>query len=233
MKKWIKRIGMVVLVSVVLLGGTYLALNQPLPEGKTGPEAEALADKMLNNLGYENFQDSSYVLEWHFRGGFNYQYNLQKEQVLISWDKNQVDLNTKTQDGQVTKNGKVLDPGEERQELLSYAIKRFNNDSFWLLAPFKIKDPGTIRSVVETKQGKALLVTYQSGGSTPGDSYLWLLDEEGRPYAWKLWVRIIPVGGLKTTWEDWKAYEGFWLAGSKKGPLGLEVDVKPITVSPL
>jgi hypothetical protein len=47
-------------------------------------------------------------------------------------------------------------------------------------------------------------VTYKSGGSTPGDSYLWQLDEFGNPTSYKMWVKIIPIGGLEASWDEWK-----------------------------
>ena len=72
----------------------------------------------------------------------------------------------------------------------------------------KIFDDGTSRKIVEMEDGsKALLITYSSGGATPGDSYLWILDENNLPKAWKLWVSIIPWGGLEFSWEEWQTLE--------------------------
>ena len=102
----------------------------------------------------------------------------------------------------------------------------FNNDSFWLVAPYKIFDEGTERSLVSLEDGsQALLVTYTSGGSTPGDSYLWLLNENEIPYAYKMWVKIIPVGGVEASWDHWTKMEsGAYLPKSHKmGPITLSM----------
>ncbi len=81
----------------------------------------------------------------------------------------------------------------------------FNNDLFWVggtLTRFLIF--GTERSVVPLENGsEALLVTYKSGGTTPGDSYLWHLDASGKPESFQMWVDILPIGGLETSWTDW------------------------------
>jgi hypothetical protein len=37
-----------------------------------------------------------------------------------------------------------------------------------LLIVFKLRDPGTSRSIVMQDEKEALMVTYTSGGSTPG-----------------------------------------------------------------
>ena len=79
-----------------------------------------------------------------------------------------------------------------------------NNDSFCLVAPYKVFDKGTERRLVKSKNNKeALLVTYTSGGSTPGDSYLWHLDDNGKPASFQMWVDILPIDGLEATWTDW------------------------------
>jgi hypothetical protein len=31
---------------------------------------------------------------------------------------------------------------------------------------------------------------------------LYLVDENYIPKAWRMWVSIIPVGGIETSWED-------------------------------
>ena len=33
------------------------------------------------------------------------------------------------------------------------------------------------------------------GGVTPGDTYLWILDDSGRPVAWRVWVKILHIPG--------------------------------------
>ena len=51
------------------------------------------------------------------------------------------------------------------------------------------------------------MVHYEGGGVTPEDSYVWLLDENNIPTSYKMWVSIIPIGGVEATWNDWKRVE--------------------------
>ena len=69
------------------------------------------------------------------------------------------------------------------------------------------------------------MVTYTRGGSTPGDSYLWKLQPNGFPESFKMWVQIIPIGGLEATWDDWQLVEsGAFLPKSHQlGPLTIDM----------
>src|SRR3546814_17610832 len=94
--------------------------------------------------------------------------------------------------------------GEQAQELTKKAIDYFNNDSFWLIAPYKVFDAGTERSLVTLENGEqALLVTYTSGGSTPGASYLWHLDANGKHTRFQMCVSILPFDGFKFLLNNW------------------------------
>ncbi|MEO1012431.1 MAG: hypothetical protein AAFX53_14080, partial [Bacteroidota bacterium] len=230
MKKLLKIGG--VLLGLLLLGLLVFlwARHEPLPEGKTGPEADALAQKMLKALNFEAYRQTRY-LEWSYRNGKN-QYLWDKDlgHVTVRWDDIRVDLNLNDPaKSSVTKNGKQMDQAQKEKEV-SAALKNFNNDSFWLVAPFKVFDSGTTRSIVSLGNGeKGLLVTYASGGTTPGDSYLWLLNEDGFPNAYKMWVNIIPIGGVMASWDDWMVVDsGAFLPKSHQlGPLTLNMgDVK-------
>ena len=225
MKKSLKIIGSLlgILLFIGVLTGTLM--NEALPEGKSGPEADALAHKMLKALHYEKFNGTRF-LHWSFRKGKNqYQWDKKLGICRVTWDNNDISLNLVYPELSTFKNTASLSE-EEKSELIRNAVNRFNNDSFWLVAPYKVFDHGTQRSVVELEDGaQGLLVTYSSGGSTPGDSYLWLLNDDGFPKAFKMWVEILPIGGIKASWDDWLVTEsGAFLPKTHKlGPLTLEM----------
>lgn len=203
MKKFLKIISVIIFLIVGFGFAYYLMNNEALPEGKKGKEADALAIKMFNAINHEAFENTE-ILKWSFRNEHFYTWHKQENIVHISWDENKVTLHTKQPEKSVLYvDGKV----SKNKELIKKAQDFFNNDSFWLIAPFKIFDAGTERSIVKHEGKDALMITYTSGGSTPGDSYLWILDDNYFPTSFKMWTSIIPIGGVSGSWSDWKSTE--------------------------
>jgi hypothetical protein len=203
-----KKILWIVGIGVALLGlGLYIFIKSadtPLPtHGRTGTEADELARKMEVAV-HKTAWDSTRYVRWQFRTGTDYLWDKQDQRVAVVWGDTKVILHTPTRQGDAFVGGQLVSDSAEKAKLLKKAWAQFANDSFWLCAPMKAFDPGTTRSVVDMPDGsQGLLVTYRSGGVTPGDSYLWHLDDQYLPIAWQMWVSIIPVGGLTFTWEDW------------------------------
>ena len=227
--KILKFLGAIVLTLIIAISVFYFANYENIPEGKQGAEADLLANKMLKAINHEAFK-STELVEWSFRNQHFYKWYQQEDKVEVSWDKNKVVLYTKSPEkSTVSVDGiMVKDPS-----LLKTAINYFNNDSFWLIAPHKVLDNGVERRIVNYKNKDALLITYTSGGDTPGDSYLWILDENGFPTDYKMWTQIIPIGGVSATWSDWKTTNaGFKLPTKHKLSLfGMELNMGNVRAS--
>lgn len=222
MKKVLLYIAAILLILVI---GGYLTLNEKLPAGENPTKADELANKMLKALN-KSAWDSTSVVAWTHKGGHQFVWDKKKQMVEVKWGENNVLLNLKEWN-----KGKAFSEGKEITDsqldvLRGKAWSIFCNDSFWLIAPYKVFDEGVSRKIVKTEDGaEALLASYSTGGVTPGDSYLWILDANGVPKAFKLWVKVIPIGGVSATWDNWKTTQtGAIIAQNHKlGPLDLNV----------
>jgi hypothetical protein len=208
MKKVFKIIGKLVLgilvILLLLFAFVYIRYSEPLPQGVAGTEADALATKILKAVNHEGYKNTRYI-SWTFRGGHNYVWDKDQHKVEVSWNDIKVDLDLKQPKTSIVTIDEKTIESDKKTTTIEKALSYFHNDSFWLVAPHKVFDEGVTRSLVTLEDNEqALLVTYNKGGTTPGDSYLWLLDENYRPKGYKMWVNIIPIGGLYATWENWQ-----------------------------
>lgn len=202
MKKIFKRllqfIGALLVLLLVAFGVLYAMYNTPLPEGQTGAEAEALREKIYKAVNKEAWDRTRYV-QWTFMGWHDFLWDRERNLVEVKWGSTRVLLDPDKKSGVIYEGGVRQ---EANQGTFNTAYRNFINDAFWLNAFIQME--GATLQIIETDEAaQALLVTYPSGGVTPGDSYLWLLDEDGLPQSWKMWVGIIPIGGVSTTWENW------------------------------
>lgn len=212
MKKFLKKTLKILAwtLGVLIVAGLvgFLILDKKLPEGVEGPEAEELADKMLAAVNKPAWDSLAYLQYTYFKGGHQILWDKRRNFAEVKWDDHRVIVDPSAMEGIAWEEGTQVHHDQD-DKLITKALTLFWNDTYWLAAPFKVRDPGTTRSVVTNEDGsKSLLVGHSSGGRTPGDHYLWHLDANGLPTAWQMWVKILPIGGVRMGWADWKPLNG-------------------------
>lgn len=240
MSRTAKRILLVLLaiifVLILVAVGWFRAQSYELPQLTPGPEADALARAMMESVNHPAWLETGAVT-WTFRGQHIHLWDRHRQFARVAWTEDgpalvEVFLDLATKDGIVlVSEGEGSDAAppdaQEQAKRLRQAWEFWVNDSFWLNPIAKVFDAGTSRGLVAPEAGefdddlRGLLVSYSSGGVTPGDSYLWLVGRDDRPVAWRMWTQILPIQGLETSWEGWQDLaSGAVVATRHQTPLG-------------
>ncbi len=93
----------------------------------------------------------------------------------------------------------ILLEGAEAAQWIDSAHGMFVNDTYWLIAPFKLFDPGVTRGLdpsEDTESERALTLVFDGVGRTPGDRYWLYIDRQsGRVTGWKFHLQGQPQPG--------------------------------------
>jgi len=228
LKKALKWSGVGLLLLVVAGLVTFVVVDEPRPSGREGAAADALAARLEEAVDVEAWRRTGAV-RWTFAGRRSHLWDRERGFVRVSWGDVSVLLRTEQRTGRASRAGREL-RGAEAGSLVDEAYAGWINDSFWLNPIAMFRGEGVSRALVELEGGEeGLLVAYSSGGLTPGDAYLWLVGEEGLPRAWRMWVSIIPLGGVETSWEGWQTLAtGARVATRHAGPFGITLELTDV-----
>jgi hypothetical protein len=221
MRRAVRAISVIFLVLLVGLVVLWAVLRHAPTPTSPGPDAAALAHEMVRAVDGDAWSRTGAV-RWRVQWRAHL-WDRQRGLSRVEWHGNRVLLDVNSKRGRAWRKEVELADGADKQKLLDTAYALFINDSFWLNPIVKAFDDGTTRARGTVDGKRALLVSYASGGLTQGDKYLWIVDDQSRPVAWRVWVKILKVGGLQFTWEGWtRLATGAWVATSHK-ILGLAV----------
>ena len=209
---------------IVLIGVSIYVFDEPVPKGTPGKEADLLALNMEKAINKEAWNKIHWIT-WTFAEDKVYVWDKYRQFLQVEWGGKRVVMNLTTKEGKAWQEGQSVS-GNTKRKFIKTAWENFCNDSFWFIAPAKAFDKGAKRELVHLPSGEqALKVTFYAGGVTPGDTYLWEFNASGfLPKSMKMWVKILPVGGLKSTWESWETTSGAKIATNRSiGPLNIKV----------
>jgi hypothetical protein len=202
MRRLLQVLGALLLLAALAAGGLVLAVRHPgPPSGTSGPEADQVAHALERAINLDSWKATGAI---QFSNGSRHiLWDKKRNLARVEWRGKKVLLDVGKKSGRAFEEGQEAS-GQARAQLVDKAWKIFINDSFWLNPLAKLFDDGVTRSAARVDDQDALIVSYASGGATPGDSYVWLLNgQDGRPRAWRMYVSILPVAGIEATWENW------------------------------
>ncbi|MFD2246493.1 DUF6503 family protein [Pontibacter ruber] len=193
----------------------------------TDAKAKAIAQKVLRNMGGQKGWDNTRFLAWTFNG----QYQVwDKHQNKFRWEKDSLVaiIDTQTKEGKVYADGKELTGQEEVQKLKERAYALWINNSYWLVMPFKLQDPGVqLKYVGEEKTmdgavADVLQMTFENVGLTPQNKYkLWVDKKQGLITQWAFYRNFNDAEPSFTRrWTDYKTYGSIKLAGNRSNDKG-------------
>lgn len=178
--------------------------DAPRPTGTPSAEADALAQRVLTAVDHPAWAKTG-ALEWTFAGRNTHLWDKDRGFARVRWDETEVLLDLRNgPSGSAREKGQALTGGALLDRLRT-AYKRHINDRFWLYPFGTFFDAGVTRALATDEDGQqGLLISYSAGGVTPGDAYLWFVGEDGLPTAWRMWVDILPIGGISASWGGWQ-----------------------------
>ncbi len=131
-------------------------------------------------------------------------------------------FNVNTKQGKALVNGTPVE-GEEKEKLLKTAYGRFINDTYWLLAPWKIFDPGVTlayegeKPCPGSRTCDVLKLSFDNVGLTPKDIYwLWITRDGRQMVQWQYVLNGAQEEPTTAVWKNWQKMGGMSLSTEKE-----------------
>lgn len=202
------------LAALVALGTGSLAAAGP----------EQVAERVLDAMGGQKAWDDTRFLHFTFAGRRAHWWDRYTGRHRVEGKTKEgqayvVLENINTRQGTAYLDGKRQE-GEEAGKLLVLAYGTWVNDTYWLLMPYKLRDPGVHLALdgEETIDGATydkLALTFGPVGLTPGDRYWAYVNRKtGLMDRWAFLLEDAKPGDAPSmwAWQGWQKYGGILLA---------------------
>jgi hypothetical protein len=228
------RVRPVLAVSVLLAGSAVAASRAG--EKAPDPKATAVADRVMEALGGAEAWNKTRYLRFDFAVDRAGKTIVRRSHTWDKWTgRYRLEATTKdgepyvvlmdidTKDGRAWLEGAELQ-GDEAKKYLEQGHAVWVNDTYWLLMPYKMKDPGVVLALdgVEKKGGEAwdkVRLTFDNVGLTPRDKYWAYVNRKtGLVDRWDYVLKGESKPPTTFTWGNWKRYGNVMLADDRVNP---------------
>jgi hypothetical protein len=245
MQLFASRLPVLAAVLALLAGAamTAPAVADDSSDDRSDDRAHAIAERVMDALGGEQAWQQTRFLRFTFAGARTHYWDKETgRHRLESTDRDGHERlvlhNVQSRDGRAWLDGQELE-GEALAEALENAYGAWINDTYWLLMPYKLRDPGVNLSYdkevdIANYTYDRLHLSFDSVGLTPGDQYwVYVHRETGLVDRWEYFLQSYEPGSTPTqwVWSDWRRYGGIKLASGRTNPeSGRELPLTDIAV---
>lgn len=190
------------------------------------PRAVQIADQVMKSLGGAARWDALPGIRWSFGSSVN---DTVRSVRRHAWNKHtgwhRVEGKTRagetfvfihnlnTDEGKAWISGNAIE-GDSLKTLLKRARSIWINDSYWMLMPYKLRDPGvTLADAGRDSSGAydKLALSFDQVGDTPGDHYwVYVNRRTHRVERWDMVLQGDQPPPRTYTWEGWEQHDGLW-----------------------
>lgn len=136
-----------------------------------------------------------------------------------------VTMNLRTAEGKATVDGAAV-TGDKLKEMLAIALRRFQNDTFWLLMPQKLMDPAIKRAYDGPRENACghtfdvLRLTFEPGfGFGKDDVYwAWIDRDTGLVEYWDMKLTGVRDDKVSVTFRDFQRVGGLLISTKREIP---------------
>ncbi len=216
------------------------------PGSGSDSKAIAIANQVINAMGGKEAWSNTRYIRFTFFGFRTHHWDKWTDRYRVEWkdrrsgDTNVVLMNLKTKEGEAFVNGRKVQ-GEDLAALLRSGDRAWANDTYWLLMPYKLQDPGvtlkydgeeTIGGVTYDK----LHLSFDEGvGFTPGDEYWAYINRETHLMdQWRFLLQPRGEEGRRSEgvykWIEWQKYGNIMISSERESADGNTRELQNIAV---
>ena len=204
----------------------------PLTAGEMGAadaRSAEIAEAVMQKMGGHDAWDATRFVTWNFFGNRRHLWDKHTGDIRVegtdrvSKEPYLILMNLGTGQGHAWSGGEEVTEPEALAELLDRGEAAWINDSYWLVMPYKLRDPGvTLKHVgsgemVDGRAAEVLELTFDGVGRTPENKYrVYVAADSGLVEQWDFYPQAADEEPrFQIPWHDWKRHGGILLSANR------------------
>ena len=196
------------------------------PTADADPRAREIAEQVVQACGGWDAWHKTRHISWSFFGSRNWFWDKYTGDLRMAYPREDllVLMNVNTEKGRAFIHHQEVTNADTLAQILDLGRKRWVNDSYWLVMPFKLLDPGVrleYKGQDTTQDGRIAetlqLTFFNEVGYTPENKYIVYVDtENNRLIQWDYFANTtMPEPSISDIWSDYKKYGGILLSSTR------------------